>query len=191
LSHSLIIGVTESGKTTLARALARELAGKKQTVIVYDPVGTITAGGGWPESAKIFQDEKEFWKYLDRDDIGHAHIFVDEAGDLFNLSKRENYWLLTRGRHFGFFVYMICQRPTMIAPSARTQAATCYMFRLANSDAKEICADMGHDWPLSDKDIETGEYLQLDQGDFYVLHSGRVEYERENIFKILNPKRKA
>lgn len=177
MSHSLIIGVTESGKTTLARSLARNLAKRKQNVIVYDPVRTPTAGGDWPKSAVIFDDEREFWKYLNRDDVGHSHIFVDEAGDLFNMAKPENFWLLTRGRHYGFFVYCMCQRPKMIAPSVRFQCATCYMFRLAHSDASEISKDFGHEWPIDN--------APLDTGDFLTLHSGSVKVERANIFNII------
>jgi hypothetical protein len=180
MSHSLIIGVTESGKTTFARVLARQLAKKKQNVIVYDPVGTQTMGGGWPESAFIFDNEQDFWKYIGRDDVGHSHVFVDEGGDLFNLSKPENHWLLTRGRHYGFFVYLICQRPKMVAPSVRHQCGTCYMFRLAMSDATEISKDYGHEWPLDN--------AQLDAGDYYTLHSGRLKFERANIFTILKRK---
>lgn len=191
MSHTLIVGVTESGKTTLAREIARELATKKQNVIVYDPVGTATKGGGWPKEAKVFTEEAEFWKYINRDDVGHAHVFVDEAGDMFNMSKPGNHWLLSRGRHYGFFVFMICQRPTMIAPTTRTQASTCYMFRLATTDAKAICADWGHDWPLPDP-MQTegnGEFIALDTGDFFTLHSGSVKYERANVFAILQPRK--
>ena len=141
--HTIICGVTLSGKTTLARALARHVGRQRQNVIVYDPVMTATQGGDWGKSAVVFNDPQKFWGFVSRDDVGHAHIFIDEAGDLFHLGARENFWLLTRGRHFGFQVYLISQRPKMIAPSARTQCGMAYMFRLARDDAKEIWADAG------------------------------------------------
>lgn len=189
MSHALITGVTESGKTTFARALARELAKRKENVIVYDPVGTPTAGGGWPEKAIVFQDQKEFWKYLERDDVYGAHVFIDEAGDIFNASEPENCKFPRKARHFNFSLYMITQRPTMIVPNARTQAATIYMFRLATSDAREICADAGHNWP-PEGISEKGEFIPLDTGDFLVLHSGSVRVERHNIFDRLKTRRK-
>jgi energy-coupling factor transporter ATP-binding protein EcfA2 len=188
MSHTLIVGVTQSGKTTLARHIARQLAKRKQNIIVLDPVGTLTAGGGWPESAVIFSEESEFWKYIDRDDVGHAHVFIDESGDVLNLSRPENHWILRKGRHYGLFVYMIAQRPTMIAPNCRTQAGICYMFRLATSDAKEICADMGHNWPPENFD-EKSEFVALDTGDFYTLHSGSVKVERANVFTLINARK--
>ena len=79
MSHTLICGVTACGKTTLARALALNLSRHGQPLIVYDPVGTDTAGGGWPETARRFEDEEEFFEYLARDDVAGAHVFIDEA----------------------------------------------------------------------------------------------------------------
>jgi DNA helicase HerA-like ATPase len=184
--HTIISGVTESGKTTLARMLARNFAGQGQNVIVYDPVGTGTLGGGWPESAVVFSDEEEFLSYVARDDVTHSHVFIDEAGDVFNLSKRHNMWLLTRGRHFGLYCYLICQRPKMVAPSARSQCSRAYMFRLAHEDASEISRDFGHSWPYkTQKNIPEKE---LDKGDFFVLYSGSVNKSRANIFSLLNSK---
>lgn len=174
--HTLICGVTMSGKTTLAHAVANALAIEGHNIIVYDPVGTATAVGNWPKSAVIFDDEQEFFDYLTRPDVFHAHIFIDEAGDVFSAQKRENLWLLTRGRHFGFFVYLIAQRPKMILPSARNQCGLAYVFRLAVDDLKEI----GKDYGFSDLDKNS-----LDKGDFLMLLSGSPQYQRGNIFSLL------
>ena len=174
--HTLICGVTESGKTTLAQALARGLADDGQPIIVFDPIGSATAAGGWPSSAIVFDEEEDFFDYLARDDVSAAHVFIDEAGDIFNLSKRHNFWLLTRGRHFGFQVYMLAQRPKMLAPSARTQASRAYLFRLAPDDLREIGADFGHGGI---------EKIILDKGDFVLLQSGGTSINRANIFQLL------
>lgn len=189
--HAIICGVTESGKTTLARALSRRMCAEKQNVIVYDPVGTASAGGDWGKSAVVFNEPQKFWDFISRDDVNHAHVFIDEAGDIFHLGARENFWLLTRGRHFGFQVYLISQRPKMIAPSARAQCGVAYMFRLAKDDAKEICADFGHNWPFMEKaGTKIKPCQELDKGDFYVLYSGAIGKKRANIFSILSPKGK-
>lgn len=173
--HALICGVTQSGKTTLAHKLAHEFSGNGGNIIVFDPVGTATIKGTWPENAVIFQDEQEFFEYLARDDVKNAFVFIDEAGDVFTAQKRENLWLLTRGRHFGFSVFMIAQRPKMILPSARGQAGACYMFRLASDDQKEI----GRDFGFSGLDKIT-----LDKGDFLLLMSGSSACQRGNVFNL-------
>lgn len=181
--HSLFTGVTESGKTTLARGIARDLAKRKQNIIVLDPVGTETKGGGWPESARVFTEGEDFWKYLARGDVGHAHVFIDEAGDQFHMGARENFWLLTRGRHYGLYCYLIAQRPKLLAPSVRTQCSRCYMFRLAHEDASEVARDFGHSWPFENE-------KELDKGDFFILYSGQVRKERANVFKLTPSTRK-
>lgn len=174
--HSLICGVTQSGKTTLAHTLARAATDIGQNAIVFDPVGTRTAAGSWPNSAVIFENEDEFFAYLMRPDVRHAHVFIDESADLFNVSRRENLWLPTRGRHFGFFLYLICQRPKMIAPTVRNQCGQAYIFRLAHDDLKEI----GKDYGFSNLDKNS-----LDTGDFLLVTSGASSYTRANIFQLL------
>lgn len=173
--HTLICGVTMSGKTTLAHKFARVLASQGQKIIVFDPVMTPTAAGSWPEGALIFDDEHEFFDYLVQDDVNKAHVFIDEAGDVFNLSKPWNFWLLTRGRHFGFSVFLIAQRPKMLAPTVRNQCGRAYVFRLAKDDLKEIGADFGF------SDLHK---IELDKGDFLLLNSGSAKFTRGNVFKL-------
>jgi len=173
--HALICGVTQSGKTTLAHAMAQDFAEKGARIIVYDPVGTETARGKWPDEAVMFSDEQEFFEYLSRDDVNNAHVFIDEAGEIFTTQKRENLWLLTRGRHFGFSVYMIAQRPKMILPSARTMAGVCYLFRLASDDMRDI----GRDFGFSGLDK-----INLDRGEFLILISGSSQYQQANVFQL-------
>lgn len=175
--HTLICGVTESGKTTLAHSIAQQVADAGQNVIVFDPVGTKTAHGSWPKNAIVFDEEGEFFEYLARPDVYHAHVFIDESGELFNAGKRENLWLLTRGRHFGFSVVLIAQRPKMLMPSARSQCSIAYVFRLALEDMKEIGADFGHSGLAK---------INLDKGDFLILKSGLARFDSANVFKLLS-----
>jgi hypothetical protein len=175
--HALICGVTLSGKTTLARSIARDVADAGQNVIVYDPVGTTTGGGGWPSSAVVFDDPDEFIEYMNHPAVNCAHVFVDEADEVFSLSHKGNFWLPKKGRHFGFQLYMITQRPKMIAPTARKQVGVCYMFRLAVDDARELAADFG---------FSDAHKIMLDKGDFLVLNSGQASILRANIFDLLN-----
>jgi DNA polymerase III delta prime subunit len=190
MPHALITGVTESGKTTLARALSNELDKRAHRIIVYDPVGTPTINGdGWGKDAVIFRDKFEFLEYVHRDDVNHAHIFIDEAYEIFSNSDPSNNWLLTRGRHFGFSIYLMGVRPKILPPNVRTMCSTCYMFRLAHDDAKEICADFGHNFPEVLKDAEN-QVRPLDTGDYITLNSGSVKFSRANIFDQLSKGKK-
>lgn len=177
MSHTLICGLTESGKTTLAQSIAQKLAAKKQNIIVYDPVGTPTAANGWPQSAIRFNNEMDFLRHISKEETGHVHIFVDEAGDLFNLKKEYNFWMLTKGRHMGFQMYVITQRPKLVAPSVRSQCSVAYVFRLRADDMKEVGADYATDFK---------DQKPLDTGDFFVLRSNTTEIKRANVFTLIN-----
>lgn len=174
--HTLICGVTQSGKTTLARMLARTFEQLGHSVIVFDPLGTQTVGGNWGTSAIVIESRDDFLEYISRDEIIHAHVFVDEAHEIFALTCPENFWLLTRGRHFGLNIYAITQRPKLIAPTCRLQCGRCYMFRLGADDARELGADFGHSGL---------EKISLDTGDFLCLNSGSAKYSRANVFHLL------
>lgn len=173
--HHLICGVTMSGKTTLARVISRAVSAKGQKVVVYDPMGTDTAGGGWGEGAVIFDEIEPFLQYLESDECGAAHVFVDEADLVFSLDQKENHWLLRRGRHYGLTIYCITQRPVLVAPSVRSMCARAYVFRLVQDDIKRVAADYGFD---------DAHKINLDTGDFLCFTAGTAEMKRGNVFQI-------
>ena len=124
--HVLFCGVTQTGKTTLARHHARILERAEYDVVVYDPVGTETAGGGWPESAIVITDIPRLQKWLDRargDPERPTFLFVDESADVFGHSLTENHWIPRKIRHANIYLRLIVQRPKMLHPSVRTQCA--------------------------------------------------------------------
>lgn len=176
--HVLYAGVTQSGKTTLARLHARLLLDNDWRVIVYDPVGTETRGGGWGKDAEVFADRERFLSYVktQRD----AFVFIDEGADLFTQGQLENQWLFRKGRHAGLYMRVCTQRPKMIAPNVRTQCAHAYLFRLAREDMGELFADFGHS--RTDADA----YTDLEPGDFVLLQSGKSSIDRFNAFDIVD-----
>lgn len=174
--HTGYFGVTQSGKTTLARAVARKLSDDGHIVGVFDPVGTATAGGDWPENAIIFEDAEEMLWFVEQENCPPMHLFVDEAAEVFGHSFRENSWLATRGRHYGIYLHIITQRPKMILPNVRGQIGRAYVFRLSNEDMREVGADFGHSGL---------NHFSLDTGDFLILNSGSAALARNNVFKLL------
>lgn len=177
--HSLYVGVTLSGKTTLARAVSRELRRKQQTVIVFDPMRTETAGGDWGEGAYIFDQEENFLTMMQDERTARTHVFVDEADMVFNHGRMENFWMLTRGRHYGFEMNLISQRPKLLHPTVRDQCTRLYMFRLPVNDRVELGRDKGHD--------HFAEY-DLDAGEFVVANSASRDITRGNVFQLIKRK---
>jgi hypothetical protein len=172
--HSLYTGVTLSGKTTLARAHARYFAQLGHSVLVYDPVHTATVGGDWG-TENVVSDFDDLIDLMATE--GPHHVYIDEAGEIFGLSDKDRYPLLTRGRHHGLFINLIATRPKMLAPTVRTQCAVAHVFRLAPGDLNEIGEDFGHG--------QLGKTL-LEHGDYLTLYSGRSRIEKNNVFQQLN-----
>jgi len=182
--HVLYCGVTMTGKTTLARHHAAILARVDYDVAVYDPVGTSTVNGGWPEKAKIITDVEEFAEFVERssgEPERPLFLFVDESADIFGHSETWAHYIPRKCRHQNIYLRLIVQRPKMLHPSVRTQCAFAYMLRLSKDDAKTLAADFGHsaevaDWPL-------------DKGDCLVFESGRPEIVEFNVFRLVDRKR--
>jgi DNA helicase HerA-like ATPase len=176
MSHTLYTGVTQSGKTTAARLMAREALKLGHRVIVYDPLGTPTAGGEWGEGSEVFEDLEPFLDCVYNAETTHADIFIDEAHHVFSHADKSHLWLLTQGRHYGLQLHLLTQRPTKVHPDARTNCGRCFMFRLAHDDARAIGLDYGF------SDIHK---ISLDKGDFLLLNSGTAQFSRGNIFQLL------
>jgi DNA helicase HerA-like ATPase len=173
--HTLYTGVTQSGKTTLARTIERELFSSGHRTIVYDPLGTSTAGGDWA-SDEVYDNLDEFIDIIYHPDTVDAHVFIDEAHNLLGHADKTHYWLLTEGRHHYLTLHLMTQRPNKLHPDVRTNCGQCMMFRLSSNDASLIGADFG---------FNGLDKIKLDTGDFLVLKSGQSEFSRANVFQLL------
>jgi hypothetical protein len=129
--HSLIIGMTESGKTTLAKLLAQSYIAKGHKVAVLDPVHD----PDWGKKAFVTNDVDELKAYLYSN--RSVYVFVDESGAIFNEGNSlDNAWLATRSRHFGHSVHFLAQRAIQIPKTMRDQTSRLYLFTSSASDGK-------------------------------------------------------
>lgn len=180
--HVLYTGVTMTGKTTLAREHASILHKAKYDLVVYDPVGTDTANGNWPEDITVLHTPEEFHEWIEDNEETYdpehpCFLFVDEAADIFGHSETHAHWIGRKIRHSYIYLRMMCQRPNMMHPSVRTQCSYVYMLRLSQTDARLICADMGHGTEVSN--------TVLDKGDCLLLTSGSADTEQFNVFELV------
>jgi len=179
--HVLYCGVTQTGKTTLARHHARILERAGYDVVVYDPVGTATLGGNWGEKAHVIMAPEALHDYLSRHQGTEDHpiyLFVDEAADIFGHTETHAHWIPRRCRHSFIYLRLMAQRPKMLHPSVRTQCAYAYQLRLARDDAKTLCADFGHSGDIAE--------TPLDKGDCILLVSGSSDIEEFNVFELVD-----
>ncbi len=122
--HSLIVGASGTGKTTLARGLADAALKAGRRVIVLDPLRT-----RWPCN-RLYGDVESL--FFDYSRFPPSLIFIDESGTQAGRSVQDKLVKLAiQGRHFGHIAIFIVQIPTRLCPDIRGQCTSLYLFRVA------------------------------------------------------------
>ena len=132
--HALIVGISYTGKSMLAKRIAAGLAAHNN-IIVYDPLQS----ANWPESALLFSSPEKFLAHVEQ--AQNAYVFVDEAKTLWDHDEKRADALLYKRRHQGLLVFLIAQRATMIKPNARNQCSRLYAFKQTSDDARALAGD--------------------------------------------------
>ena len=129
MSHALILGMTESGKTTLAKRMAAEYKARGIGVIVLDPL----KDPGWNADHITANGEEfldVFWNSRS------CAVFIDESGDAVGKYDLAMQRTATRGRHWGHSVHYLTQRGSMISRTVRDQCGKLFLFNNALEDCK-------------------------------------------------------
>ncbi len=131
--HVLIVGMTESGKSSLARAMARDYEQAGHTPIVLD----VTRNRGWGSTAISFCDPDEFLLYVRNPaKCLRQPIFIEESGLSVDKFDTRYQWLTTFSRHHGLRCHIVAQRAEMVSKTVRSQCANLIAFGLPFDDAK-------------------------------------------------------
>ena len=154
--HSLILGSTESGKTTLARKIARKLSESGHEILVLDP---IFSGDAETWSTRDVYTSPEnflpvFWNTHNR------FVFIDESDSV--MRRAINLELVQtgmRGRHNGHSVTYITHFRTDLLPALRSQCSQLFLFSTGSDDAYALAQE----WRCS----ELEKAPDLAQGQFY------------------------
>jgi hypothetical protein len=155
--HRVIYGQTLSGKSVLARKIATAHKNGGFEVIAYDP----TMSDEWPGLCTDNFDA--FLRYLNDASARGAKIsaFVDEADTALSMANRDKFWLFTRGRHYRITATAITQRPMLIAPTVRNNAAEHYVFQLGRGDASVMANDLSCDAIKMAPTLCAGEFVHV------------------------------
>lgn len=129
MAHSLILGMTESGKTTLAKRLAAKYKAQGIGVLVLDPMNdpewSCDYRGDNPEEfLKVFYASKS------------CAVFIDEAGDSVGRYNDVMNRTATKGRHWGHNVHFLTQRGAQLAATVRDQCGHLFLFTSSLNDSK-------------------------------------------------------
>lgn len=164
MAHGLILGMTESGKTTLSKKIARELKDQGRGVIVLDPLKD-------PEwiADIVIADFMEFLDIVKRS--RSCFLFVDEAGMNCGQWDVESLWLATQSRHWGHSTFFISQRAQQISKTIREQCRFLYLFACSKSDSKILSDEWNRPELEEANTLNRGEY-------FYAPRFGNVKRMR-------------
>jgi len=167
MAHSLILGMTESGKTTLAKKLAAHYKANGIGVLVLDPL----SDPEWQADYKTSNPDdflRVFWESR------QCAVFIDEAGESVGRFDDAMIRTATKGRHWGHACHYISQRGAMLSKTVRGQCRHLFMFCMALDDGKEMAKE--YNCP------ELMQCVNLEQGGYY--HIARFgTLTRSNIFQ--------
>lgn len=124
--HAAIIGMTGSGKTTLAVAQARAYRTSGVPVLVLDPF----ASPAWPASW-ITDDPAAFLAKARAS--RRCALFVEEAGDFGRDPAFA--WLFTQARHWGHLTVYVSQYHAQVPPIVRSNCERLFLFRVSGRSA--------------------------------------------------------
>lgn len=164
MPHVLMTGMTESGKTTLAKLIAEKRKQSGRGILVFDPLCT-----HWACDYQS-NDQQEFLEVVWSSES--CDVFVDEAGKAAGHYNDLMIELATMGRHWGHNCFFICQRAHMVSPSIRTQCRVLFAFNQNGADPKTLAGDWGYDELLNCNKLKQGEYFHAQR--FKTISRGRV-----------------
>lgn len=153
MPHTLILGMTESGKTTLARKLARRYQHKGIPVLVLDPYRS----SAW--NADFLTDNPDSFLEVVKDSKSCA-LFIDECGAFAESGFSDSLlWIATNSRHFGHNAHFITQRAQQISPTIRDQCSHLFLFKQSFDDSKLLTRNFATDELLAAPSLKKGEYI--------------------------------
>jgi hypothetical protein len=173
MPHSLIIGTTQSGKSTLAKLMAERWVRAGHEVGVLDPLGD-----EWP--ATWATTDSEYFLHLAKR-RKRCFLIVDESGVAVGLHNQTMSWLTTTGRHLGHACYFLAQRGVQLPLTLRENCVGGFFFALGPKDAKlmaetwncpELAEHAGRQFPR-------GQFKWVRR--FAEIRSGRIDFDSQTL----------
>lgn len=154
MSHALIVGMTESGKTTFARQLSHKLKQSGEPVIVLDEL----CDPGWAADFRTADSDeflKVFWASRG------CYAFIDEAGDAVGRYDDAMRRTATRGRHWGHSCFYLSQRGALLSATVRGQCKHLFLFTSPLDDCKVYAREFNKPELLAGANLPQGHYFHV------------------------------
>ena len=174
--HTLIVGKTESGKTTfMTEYLLKEYSriGNAKRVILYDK--DFHTSPRWRKGHSMpvegFADVEAFKEAVFSN--VRCVVIVEECSDLSVADQELLRGVAAKGRHLGHNVHLLAQRPKMIRPNLRSQTTALCCCALNPEDVKSVKEVAGVEEVEKAVKFKKGDAL-FKLGSFASLEQGRV-----------------
>jgi len=164
--HALIVGTTQSGKSTLAKLLCSNLKAKGMRCAVLSP----TNETGWEAEFKT-SDGGLFLKFARENE--KCFLFVDESGDAIGRYNEEMNWLATGSRHKGHSVIFNVQASSQISTAIRSCCQDAYIFATSRGVLKLLAEDFNEPEILKHEKLPQYHFLAVSR--FAALRVGRLD----------------
>lgn len=153
MGHSLIVGMTESGKTCMGKALLHKYKREGVNTILLDPM----MDPGWGADY-VTRDPNDLLRVAK--ESRQCAIFIDEPASAIRKYDTEMEWLTTQSRHWGHETTICTQRGVQLSPTIREQCQKLYLFALGSErDAKVFADSYGDPGLLEACRLRQGEFL--------------------------------
>jgi hypothetical protein len=149
MSHAIIAGMTEVGKTTLAKALAATLPRVAVFEVEYNTKQ-------WGDNVVFQTTDINRMLAFSKANI-NCNIFIDDSEEATDRDRSYNFFA-TRARHYGHKCFFIMQRPTQVLPTVRHNCAAIYCFRLNPKDSEELSIDFNEPMLVNAPSLNVGEF---------------------------------
>lgn len=130
IGHTLVVGITGTGKTSLVKQLAQRIAGHDRPVMVLTPC----PDDGWDFASYKTDDPVEFTRVVMAN--RNCVVIVDEGAEMAGRYDKETKPLATRSRHNKHTCFFIAQLPKDVNKTIRGNCRNVIAFKLSDEDAK-------------------------------------------------------
>lgn len=156
MAHSIILGMTESGKSTLALSLARRYKTQHELgLLVLDPL----RDPRWQRIGADFvtDSQEEFLRVFWRS--RSCACFLDEGGESVGRYSHAMQMTATRGRHLGHMCHYIAQRAVQLAPIVRDQCTNLFLFCSSAKDGALLAEEFNEPQLAECSKLKQGDYI--------------------------------
>lgn len=171
--HIYIIGMTESGKTTLAKSLCKDLKARGFSTSVLDPL----KDPSW-DCDYITDNALEFLEHAKTE--RQRFLFVDEGGEAIGRYNKDMEWLATQSRHYGHSCVFISQSITQTSTIIRQQCSKVFAFACGSKQTELLAEEYRDDDLKQLGKIPQGEFFIIDR--FTACVRGRVDFSTGAVY---------